>query len=74
MPRDLNSKTNKQKGQNMEPLTLAEIKAIRSAMQGSIDLYRGYVKLNPETPQMKRKQAIYRKRLTLLQSAFKKLK
>jgi hypothetical protein len=58
----------------MEPLNLEEIKAIRAAMKGSIDLYKGYVKLNPETPQMKTKQAKLRKRLALLISALKKLK
>lgn len=58
----------------MEPLTLEEIKAIRSAMAGSIDLYKGYVKLNPESPKMKSKQARILKRLDLLRAAYKKLK
>jgi hypothetical protein len=58
----------------MEPLTLEEIKAVRSAIKGSIDLYKSYIKLNPEDTKMKRKQVITAKRLVLLRSAYGKLK
>jgi hypothetical protein len=58
----------------MEPLNLEEIKAIRSAVKGSIDLYKGYVKLRPESAKMKRKQAVIGRRLVVLRSAYPKLK
>jgi len=58
----------------MEPLNIAEIKAIRYSIKSSIDLYKGYLKLNPEDTKMKRKQAITANRLALLRSAYRKLK
>jgi hypothetical protein len=59
-------------------LSDAERKAIRKAIKGSIDLYRGYVKLNPEHDAkpsvMKRKQTALRADLIHLQVALAKLR
>jgi hypothetical protein len=55
-------------------LTKDERIAVRSAIRGSLDLYRGYVKLNPETPIMARKQALKRKMIPILVSALAKLR
>jgi hypothetical protein len=55
-------------------LTADEWKAVRSSVQGTIDLLKGYCTLRPEDPRMARKQNIQRKRLLLLRSAQAKLK
>lgn len=57
----------------MENLTPAELKAVRGAVRGTIDLVRRYVILQPETPQMKRRQVQQRTRLGLLRTAINKL-
>ena len=54
-------------------LSVAERKAVRTAIKGSIDLYRNYVKLPSETPAMKRKQTRLRTALIDLQMALAKL-
>jgi hypothetical protein len=50
-----------------------QISAVKGAVRGSIDLYRGYVTIRPETPVMKRKQARKRKELVELRGALKQL-
>lgn len=59
---------------NVNVLTEEETKAVLYSITSSIDLYRGYVKLNPEDKKMERKQKVTRKRMELLVSAKKKLK
>jgi hypothetical protein len=51
-----------------------ERKAVLRAVNGSIDLYTGYVKLRPESPKMARKQGQHRRLLELLKSAQPKLR
>jgi hypothetical protein len=51
-----------------------ERQAVLQAVNGSIDLYSGYIKLRPESPQMARKQGLKRRQLALLKSAQPKLR
>jgi hypothetical protein len=56
-------------------LTPDEIKAVRRAVNGSIDLYKGYVNIPyVEDNKMKRKKVRLSKALVDLRSALKKLK
>jgi hypothetical protein len=55
-------------------LTEDEMKVVRMAVRGSIDLRSRYVKLRPEDKKMERKQIRLRKELVHLRSAQKKLK
>ena len=57
----------------MLELTEEERRAVLGAVRGSIDLYRGYVKLRPESPNMARKQGMKRKALVALQTALAKI-
>jgi hypothetical protein len=54
-------------------LTKRELTAVRSSVRNSIELYKGYVKLRPESPVMARKQGQKRQRLIDLTSALEKL-
>ena len=62
----------------MIQLTSEENKATQRSVKASIDLYRGYVKLNPEhdgSPTvMRRKQTRLRKLIPLLESVLVKLR
>jgi hypothetical protein len=58
----------------MEELTEEEKKAVASAIRGSIDLWGRYVKLQPESTGMKRKQSQKRKAVEHLKSALAKLR
>jgi len=58
----------------VEELTDDEIKVVRMAVRGSIDLRARYVKLQSEDKKMQRKQARCSKELVHLRSALKKIK
>jgi hypothetical protein len=58
----------------MDKLTPDEIKVVRAAVRGSIDLRSRYCKLQTEDPKMGRKKVLLRKELVHLKSALKKLK
>lgn len=55
------------------PLTDHERTAVRSSIRNSIELYRRYIALRPETPEMARKQGQKKRQLALLTSALPKL-
>jgi hypothetical protein len=54
-------------------LTSKEQQAVCRSVRGSLDLYRRYVKLRPETPVMKRKQGRLRQQIVHLKSALQQL-
>lgn len=58
----------------MAYFTPDELRAVRVAVRGSINLRNRYVALRYEDPKMKRKQMRLRKELVHLRSAQKKLK
>lgn len=56
-------------------LTPDELKVVRAAVRGSLELRTRYVKLMTEDNKMKRKQKLFKeKEIPLLKSALKKLK
>jgi hypothetical protein len=55
-------------------LTTAELKVVRAAIKGSLDLRERYVRLMPEDKKMHRRQASLRREIPLLKSALAILK
>jgi hypothetical protein len=58
----------------MNQLTEDELKVVRAAIRGSLDLRTRYVKLYSEEPKMARQKLFKEKEIPLLKSALKKLK
>ena len=72
-PRTLKTTQPRKKKTMDNILTSDENQAIQRAVRESLKLYRGYVSLTPETPQMKAKQLARRKAIPLLENGNRKL-